>query len=291
MKKILFLTLIFCLSAVAAFAQSKPDFSGEWSLDTVKSRLDERMRVESMTLTVTQTEKELTTVTTTKRVIPADGGGMNRGGGMSGDGQVMKYSLEGKETEAQVGGMMAGTATLKASLGADGKLKLSSVRNVSTQMGDVTITTKETWELADEGKTLKVSRTSETPRGTNSSEMVFTKKETASVTTAETVASPTGTSSLPTPKVISGGVLNSKANPLVKPEYPAAARAVRASGAVNVQVTIDEQGNVISAEAVSGHPLLRTASVEAAKMSKFPPTLLSGTPVKVTGIIVYNFVP
>ena len=93
------------------------------------------------------------------------------------------------------------------------------------------------------------------------------------------------------PKVISGGVVNGKARNLVKPPYPAAARAVRASGAVNVQVTIDEDGNVISASAVSGHPLLRAAAVAAARQSKFSPTTLSGQAVKVSGIIIYNFVP
>jgi TonB family protein len=93
-----------------------------------------------------------------------------------------------------------------------------------------------------------------------------------------------------TPKSISGGVLNGKATNLVKPPYPAAARAVRAEGAVNVQVTIDEEGNVISASAVSGHPLLRASAVQAARASKFSPTRLEGQPVKVTGIIVYNFI-
>lgn len=92
------------------------------------------------------------------------------------------------------------------------------------------------------------------------------------------------------PKTISGGVLNGKATNLVKPAYPAAAKAVRASGTVNVQVTIDESGNVISASAVSGHPLLRASAVQAARQSKFSPTMLSGQPVKVTGVIVYNFV-
>jgi protein TonB len=95
----------------------------------------------------------------------------------------------------------------------------------------------------------------------------------------------------PVPKTISGGVVNGKATNLVKPPYPAAARAVRAAGAVNVQVTIDESGNVISASAVSGHPLLRAAAVQAARSSKFSPTMLSGQAVKVTGVIVYNFVP
>jgi TonB family protein len=92
------------------------------------------------------------------------------------------------------------------------------------------------------------------------------------------------------PKVINGGVVNSKAKQLVKPAYPPAAKAVNASGAVNVQITIDENGDVSEAVAVSGHPLLRSAAVDAAKASKFAPTLLSGQPVKVTGVVVYNFV-
>lgn len=93
------------------------------------------------------------------------------------------------------------------------------------------------------------------------------------------------------PKKISGGVLNGKATSLPKPPYPAAAKAVRASGAVNVQVTISESGSVVSASAVSGHPLLRPAAEQAARQARFAPTLLSGQPVSVTGVIVYNFVP
>jgi protein TonB len=93
------------------------------------------------------------------------------------------------------------------------------------------------------------------------------------------------------PKQIAGGVLNGKAYELPKPPYPPAARAVRASGAVSVQVLIDESGEVFMARAVDGHPLLRSASVTAACGSRFSPTRLSGHPVKVSGIITYNFVP
>jgi len=93
------------------------------------------------------------------------------------------------------------------------------------------------------------------------------------------------------PKQISGGVLNGKATSLPKPPYPPAARAVRAAGAVSVQVLIDESGNVVSATAVSGHPLLRAAAVQAARGARFSPTQLSGQPVKVSGVITYNFVP
>jgi len=89
---------------------------------------------------------------------------------------------------------------------------------------------------------------------------------------------------------ISGGVLNGKAISLPKPAYPPIARQARAAGTVVVQVVIDENGSVISARAVSGHPLLQAVAVGAARQARFSPTKLSGQPVKVTGIITYNFV-
>ena len=93
----------------------------------------------------------------------------------------------------------------------------------------------------------------------------------------------------PIPKIVSKGVINGSAISLPKPAYPPTAKAVGANGAVNVQVTIDEAGNVTSASAVSGHPLLRQVAAQAARGAKFKPTLLSGQAVKVSGIIVYNF--
>jgi TonB family protein len=90
--------------------------------------------------------------------------------------------------------------------------------------------------------------------------------------------------------VISGGVLNGKAISLPQPAYPPLAKAARASGVVHVFVTLDESGRVISAKAVAGHPLLQAAAAEAARSARFPPTLLSGQPVKVSGTIAYNFV-
>lgn len=89
---------------------------------------------------------------------------------------------------------------------------------------------------------------------------------------------------------ISGGVLNGKALYLPQPEYPAAAKAAGTSGTVVVRVTIDEQGNVISATAVSGPPALQQVSVTAAGQARFSPTLLVGEPVQVVGIITYSFV-
>ena len=93
----------------------------------------------------------------------------------------------------------------------------------------------------------------------------------------------------PVVNVVKDSVINGKALNLVKPIYPASARSVRASGFAIVRVTIDEQGNVMSAKAYCGF-LDFVKEVESAAMkSTFSPTLLNGTPVKVTGDIVYNF--
>ncbi len=90
-------------------------------------------------------------------------------------------------------------------------------------------------------------------------------------------------------KTISGGVLNGKAIDLQQPPYPPAARAVRASGSVIVQITVDEKGEVISARAVSGHALLRPAAERTARQTRFTPTKLAGQPVRVTGVLTFNF--
>jgi len=89
----------------------------------------------------------------------------------------------------------------------------------------------------------------------------------------------------------SEGVLNHKAVSTPTPIYPSAARSMRIGGPVKVEVLIGEDGSVFSAQAVSGHPLLKSAARNAACTAKFQPTLLAGKPVKVAGVINYNFTP
>ncbi|HKS40819.1 MAG TPA: M56 family metallopeptidase [Blastocatellia bacterium] len=87
----------------------------------------------------------------------------------------------------------------------------------------------------------------------------------------------------------SGGVLMNSATRRAEPTYPMLAKAANVSGAVTVEITINEQGVVTSARAVSGHPLLLDAAVTAARQWEFLPTTLSGEPVRVTGTITFNF--
>ena len=92
------------------------------------------------------------------------------------------------------------------------------------------------------------------------------------------------------PRIVSKGVITGLALSLPKPVYPQIARQARANGPVNVQVLIDETGKVISAKALSGHPLLLAAAQQAAYQARFSPTKLSDQAVKVSGVITYNFV-
>ncbi len=129
---------------------------------------------------------------------------------------------------------------------------------------------------------------------TNAAAPVASGPGTGTVTTVPTkvdIAEPPPPPAPTPPRApISGGVLNGKAISLPKPAYPPIARQAHASGQVVVQVVIDENGGVISARAVSGHPLLQAGAVAAARQARFSPTKLSGQPVKVTGVITYNFV-
>jgi TonB family protein len=92
------------------------------------------------------------------------------------------------------------------------------------------------------------------------------------------------------PKVVSKGVITGLAIHLPKPAYTELAKRARAQGSVSIQVLIDESGRVISAKALSGSPFLTVEAQKAAMQARFAPTLLSNQPVKVSGIITYNFV-
>ena len=89
---------------------------------------------------------------------------------------------------------------------------------------------------------------------------------------------------------IEGGMLNGRASKRVSPVYPPVAKAAGAQGLVVVSIVVNEEGVVESAKAVSGHPLLQSAAVEAAQQWRFAPTRLGGKPVKVTGKLSFSFV-
>ena len=95
----------------------------------------------------------------------------------------------------------------------------------------------------------------------------------------------------PVKKIIRvSNVLNSQALSLPKPPYPPLAKQLHIQGVISVQVLIDETGKVISAKALSGSPFLTVEAQKAAYQARFSPTLIGDQPVKVSGVITYNFV-
>lgn len=176
MKRNILMTAVMLLAFAASAAAQKPsDFSGTWSLDTSKATGADAS-IESQTLTVTQTATELKYERNTTRKAGADSG---RGGrGMMGGGNTTAaFSLDGKETKAEIEGPMGKMpVTYKASVDADGSVKLVSTRTFNGPQGEMSFTVTESWKLSADGKTLTVERESVSPRGTNSSTSVYLKK-------------------------------------------------------------------------------------------------------------------
>jgi TonB family protein len=100
-----------------------------------------------------------------------------------------------------------------------------------------------------------------------------------------------GESDTPTPKTIrlSTGMLNGSALKKMQPHYPTEAKQARAQGPVKVEIVVSESGKVIEAKAIDGHEMLRDAAVQAAQQWEFKPAEVSGAPVKMQGILIFNF--
>jgi TonB family protein len=86
-----------------------------------------------------------------------------------------------------------------------------------------------------------------------------------------------------------GGVLNDIAVELPKPEYPAAGNAEKASGRVTVEVVVNEKGEVVASSVVGGPQPLWSAAGAAARKARFDPPLRDGKPVKVAGVLTFDF--
>ena len=124
------------------------------------------------------------------------------------------------------------------------------------------------------------------PPVTNSS---ISTKAAAPAGPADNATTP-ATNTAPTPGMIDlGPISTANVVKLVKPTYSSVALKANIVGKVKVEVTLDEEGNVISAKAVDGHQLLRQSSEDAARRSKFKPAMYNGKPIKSTGVITYNY--
>lgn len=184
MKKFVFLLSLVSLFALSAFAQT-PSFAGEWKLDT--SKLDERRAamIKSQTITVTQDDKEIKSTTATERNAPpagggggggmGGGGGRGMGGGFGGGDGTSTYKLDGSEVVTERETQMGKIPTKTKAKIKDGKLHVESSTTFNGPNGEMTTSSKTTWELSADGKTLTVKTTRSTPNGDMTTESVYKK--------------------------------------------------------------------------------------------------------------------
>lgn len=184
-RNLLLIAAIFAFAAAAsaqgtASAATVPNFGGSWTLDVSKSKLGNRNNIEAQVVTVTQTETTLKVVPATQRAsLPAPSGvplgELVRGSGAMGGDVPATYTLGKESKTTQEGPMGSVPVTLNAKI-EGGKLHLTRSVTINGQMGEMTMTTKETWELSSDGSTLTINTERNTPRGNESTTRVFTKK-------------------------------------------------------------------------------------------------------------------
>ena len=180
--------LVFALAAHAA----APNFAGAWTLDKSKSQgLSQRWQnAESVTLNITQTDKD---ITLDEKVTGGGGpggpggpppggapaGGAPQGGGPGGGGPgrgmggPRTYNLDGTETSGEMG---PAKFVRKATLSSDSKtLELTSKTTFTRDGNEMTLNSSDKLSLSADGKTLTIVRHAETPRGVQDSTLVFNK--------------------------------------------------------------------------------------------------------------------
>jgi TonB family protein len=130
----------------------------------------------------------------------------------------------------------------------------------------------------------------------NGSPKFYYAKSAASLSPPQIAAAETSYEPPPPPSPalaprVSKGVVTGEVVTKVQPTYPSIAKQINAAGEVQVSILINENGRVIEAKAIKGHPVLRAAAEDAARKWVFKPTLLDGKPVKQPGTLTFVFTP
>jgi TonB family protein len=90
-------------------------------------------------------------------------------------------------------------------------------------------------------------------------------------------------------KPVDAGVLDSKATSRPKPIVSEEMKRLKATGRITVKVLVDENGKVITAQALNGVAVLREAAETAARQATFAPMVQGGITVRFTGTLTYDF--
>ena len=88
---------------------------------------------------------------------------------------------------------------------------------------------------------------------------------------------------------ISQGVSQGLLIKRVQPRYPQNALAMRVQGSVQLQATINKEGNISNLKTITGDAVLARAASEAVKQWRYKPYYLNGEPVDIETQITVNF--
>lgn len=257
--------IFFCLALLStfftmSFGQNNPDFSGSWRINPERSKSP--INVIDKNIRQSETEIEIINDSDVAELITKK------------KAQGTIYKLNGEETLREI---ETSTGKVQISYSAKfvgGNLEITR-KQKNSQNQNVSSLVTEVWSLMNEGKTLNIKSIFGDSTGEKISEVFFDKNP------------PGYDDNL---NILSAGkIINGKARKLITPAYPKEAREAKTQGDVLVKVLIDEKGNVVFARAVYGHPLLLQTSEQAAMLCKFSPTKINNVPVKVSGVIIYNF--
>ena len=91
------------------------------------------------------------------------------------------------------------------------------------------------------------------------------------------------------PKKVSQGVMEGNLKTKIDPPYPSMAKIAHIQGDVVLQATISKGGTIENLRAVSGHPILIQAAMEAVRQWRYKPYELNNEPVEVETTVTVRF--
>lgn len=154
------------------------------------------------------------------------------------------------------------------------------------------ISTENAAEKASEADSISDKKT-EPPRASQTATLVIKKDgpavENQASENKSANAATTETAAPENPATMQVGSLLEYATKQAKPVYPSAARSMRQTGVVRVEVVVNETGEVSQVENTSGPSALQSAAKDAIKKWRFKPFVRDGQPVKAKGYVSFNF--
>ncbi len=148
---------------------------------------------------------------------------------------------------------------------------------------------KQADKKSDEVAKTDLNNSSAPPKNTNTETQASENKTNLSEPKPEMQAATNNSDSPKTNTPLVVGSLIEYVTQKVSPVYPQAAKTIRMSGIVKVDVMVDEEGKVSEVQKTSGPQMLQRAATDAIKKWKFKPFVRDGQPIKATGFVSFNF--